>query len=477
MNKVFKSTAIYSLGNVLPQAAAFILLPVYANYLTPSDYGIIESVNALNPIIVVFFTLCFSSSIFRLQIDYKSQVERKEFFGTLFISNLLFSTFFFLILIGLKNEIIGIYRSIPFYPFFFYMILYVFVNSYFDLPQKYLMISNKPIQYIAITLLNFTLTATFILYFLIIKKEGASGYLKAMVIGSLSVLPFYLSITYQIVSLKFSKKIFLSVLKFSLPIIPTLISAWVLNLSDRIFIERYFSIEEVGIYSLAYKIASSVLILVTSFDMAYRPLFFEYANNLDSKEGIRKISDYNYLLILIFFLTTFFVSLFSKDIISILFQQKFQQAHIYIPLIAFSFFFSVISSMIARFFEQSKRMDINMYISLSMGFINIIFNIILIPFWGIFGAIFATIFSFLIGCSFAYWYAYKNCFFVPFKWKNIFITSVLLIVVLIFSSFYLSNIELKASIFVKLIISHFIIGFIFLYNKKLFANILKREKI
>jgi len=41
LNKLFKHTYLYTIGNIIPQIANFILLPVYTAYLTASDYGIV----------------------------------------------------------------------------------------------------------------------------------------------------------------------------------------------------------------------------------------------------------------------------------------------------------------------------------------------------------------------------------------------------------------------------------------------------
>ena len=261
MANILNSTFIYTIGNIIPKAANFILLPVYTLYLTTTDYGLIESVYALSPILIILFSFSFGASIFRLYYDYD---DKETFFGTIFLSTIFFSTFFLICLILFSNHIEKIYSSIPFYPYFFYVIVTCYISNLFDLPQKYLMINDKPISYISLSLLRFALNAVLILWFIIYKSEGASGYLKAGVISAAIVLPFYLLITSKIIVFKFSFKIFKDVLLFSLPLIPTLLSAWILDLSDRIFLENYFTLSEVGVYSLAYKIAGLVLLIVTS---------------------------------------------------------------------------------------------------------------------------------------------------------------------------------------------------------------------
>lgn len=430
MANILNNTFIYTIGNIIPKAANFILLPVYTLYLTTTDYGLIESVNALSPILIILFSFSFGASIFRLYYDYD---DKETFFGTIFFSTLFISTFFLICTILLSDYIQQIYSSIPFYPYFFYVIVACYISNLFDLPQKYLMIKDKPISYISLSLLRFALNAGFILWFIIYKSEGASGYLKAGVISAVIVLPFYLLITSKIIVFKFSFKIFKDVLLFSLPLIPTLLSSWVLDLSDRIFLENYFTLSEVGVYSLAYKIAGLVLLIVTSFGMAYRPLFFKLANMPDKKQGKKIIYNYNYLFLLIFIILGFSVSLISKEIMSLLFSKEYLSAYLYIPLIIVSYLFSFSGGLVARFYEQSKAMKMNMYIFLGIAALNILFNFLLIPKYGAYGAAISTIISLVIGFVIGYIYAKKHCYFVPFNWKAL--LPVLIFTTLIFILF------------------------------------------
>src|SRR4051812_46439862 len=38
---LFKHSTIYALGTLSRQLASFLMLPVYTNYLTPADYGVV----------------------------------------------------------------------------------------------------------------------------------------------------------------------------------------------------------------------------------------------------------------------------------------------------------------------------------------------------------------------------------------------------------------------------------------------------
>ena len=76
MAKIIKNTSIYAIGNILPKAAGFFLLPVYTRYLTPADYGIVSSMQVLSTILAVAFTLAIERSIYRLYWDYKTDNDK-----------------------------------------------------------------------------------------------------------------------------------------------------------------------------------------------------------------------------------------------------------------------------------------------------------------------------------------------------------------------------------------------------------------
>ena len=57
--------------------------------------------------------------------------------------------------------------------------------------------------------------------------------------------------------------------RFGLPLVPAALALWVINLIDRLFINAYKGQAEVGIYSLAVRIASVIVFLMTAFQLAW----------------------------------------------------------------------------------------------------------------------------------------------------------------------------------------------------------------
>ena len=94
MGHLLKNTIIYSLGRILPQAVNFILLPIYSEYLSPTQYGIIESMVVFSTILTVIFSFATERSMFRIYYDYKKEDDKKKFIGNTTILITISATFF-----------------------------------------------------------------------------------------------------------------------------------------------------------------------------------------------------------------------------------------------------------------------------------------------------------------------------------------------------------------------------------------------
>ena len=85
--------------------------------------------------------------------------------------------------------------------------------------------------------------------------------------------------------------------RFGLPLVPAALSLWAINLIDRLFINGYKGQAEVGVYSLAVRISSVIIFLMTAFQLAWPA--FAYSIK-DDREARRT---YSYVLTYLLFVT------------------------------------------------------------------------------------------------------------------------------------------------------------------------------
>lgn len=452
MKSLLSSSIIYTTGRVLPQVVSFILLPVYTFYISTEDYGIINSMQVLSAIIVLFFTCALDRGVLRMYYDFDSSLSKKMYLGTISISIFIISTVFLLLFFLFSDKLNLIYISIDFYPFYSYTLISCYLEVFSLIPLIYLQIHNKPLIYISLNLFKFIIGVSLTLYFIIFLNAGALGMIKALFFSNLIVLPIYLYYAIKSFSFKLDFKMLLDTFKFTLPILPTLLAAWVLNISDRIFVEKYFNMIDVGIYSLGSKISGSVLILFGAFSIAYSPYFFEKAKKQPNNKDLFL---FNKQICVFFLFLTFSLFILSKEIIKIFFKADYYESVNVIQILSLHTILSVFLGILNLMYYQSKATLPLLYIFILGSVVNIVLNFILIPELSFIGASYATVLSFLamflIQLKFA-----KNYYYIPFDWKIIFRVTVGFLVI-----YYLFELLRLDNLYISIISKCFILIFTF----------------
>lgn len=415
---IVKNTSLYTIGRILPRAAGFFLLPIYTRYLIPSEYGIVGSMEVLNTILAIIFTLGIERSVYHLYWDHKSENDKRDYLGTIVIALVPIAASILILLFLFQGLVGAIYASIPFYPFYVYTILTSFFSVFEQVPKIYLQLEQKAGRFVILSVLQFVVDTAFILWFVVRMGGGAEGMLKGRMVGHFLMLIIFFYMTYRVVNVTFNPSILKKSIKFSLPMLPSLLSAWVLSLSDRIFIERFLSLSDVGIYALGYKIAGLVLIITGSLGMAYNPVFYQLANSEDQDGAKRTLYFYNNAYVMVALLICFLISFFSKEVIAILLDPRFVEAHKIVPIIALAYFVSFSATLLNLSIYREKKTMAIMFIQICGALLNIALNFLLVPKFGTYGAAYATVFSFTGIFLAKYWYA-KTCYFIPYQWRRI----------------------------------------------------------
>tara|TARA_A100001015_G_scaffold317818_1_gene435793 strand:- start:1329 stop:2750 length:1422 start_codon:yes stop_codon:yes gene_type:complete len=415
---MLKNLSLYALGDIFPKAIGLFLLPIYTRYLSPEDYGLVQSMAVLSWFLIILFTFSFDRSLSRLYFDCKTEKDKKDLLGTIFYFIFIISTFLLCLLFVLQTWMDLIFTSIDFYPYFVYTIFTSYFLGFQASISMYLQVKKKAGLFIILAIVNTLLNAGLGILFVIVLNGSAEGMLKAGMLAPLIMLPFYLLYSIRISSITIRRDYLKSICLFSLPLIPTLIGAWVLSLSNRLFIERYLSLADVGIYSMAATIASLYLIFSDSIRKAYFPIYFELASSANQKLAKEKLKNYNNLLILISFIFIFLICLFSREAVIFLLDPRFHESYKLIPFLGLAYAAAVIHTTVNLSILQEKKTSLTSSIYIASSVIHIIANICLIPTFGIYGAAYALLITNTF-YSITGYYISKKYYFVSYKWGQI----------------------------------------------------------
>lgn len=186
-------------------------------------------------------------------------------------------------------------------------------------------------------------------------------------------------------------------LSFGLPIVPTSISSWIVNSSDRYLIGILLGIAFVGYYSPGYTLGTILNMYVAPLAFLLPATLSKYYDeeNWEEVYTILKYSLKYYLLLAI--PSAIGLSFLSKSILQILSTPAIaQEGYLITPFIACSSLLFGIYAILMQAIVLEKKTKIIGFIWIIAAVVNFVLNILVIPVMGILGAALTTLFAFTI---------------------------------------------------------------------------------
>lgn len=220
MSSLIKNTFFYSAGNLLSKTVNFLLLPIYTSFLSPSEFGIVSSMEVFSTILLIFFTLGLERAIYRLYFDYQNTRDQELFLGTVFISIIGLSLMAVGILFLFRTYVGRLFESIEFSPYYVYAILTAFFMTFELVPRISLQVREMGKQYFLLSGFILVFRVVPVVYQVVFLENGALGMLKGAALGNGATLLFLIPIAINSVNFRFSFQTFKKTLKYSLPLVP-----------------------------------------------------------------------------------------------------------------------------------------------------------------------------------------------------------------------------------------------------------------
>ena len=427
---------IYAIGDICPRLFTLIVFPVLTSNLIPAEYGIINYVNTIDVFLSVFCILGMNTYFMVYFYKMRTDDEKKKLMGNIslymILNTIIISTFLYLL---------GpyLFRSwgcqVNFFPYISLGILTNLFNVLSVMPSCLFRVLENPLP---LTIINVAKGfITMILTMIVVTCANGDAYSVLMIRCVVSaVLAFvYLFITYKHVSFNFDFSGLSHVLKFSIPLVPGSIAYYLFSLSDRLLVEKYLTLSELGIYSTAATLAMLLNIVSNGAYKAFEPYFFQTYGTASFKSRFVKVRDvYLYVVLIV----GAGLSLFSQDFLNIFSSEQYHTAYKYVPLLTIGTICSAISLMYSTILIAREKTAISTCITFLSAVSSIIINVVFLKKIGLYAAAIAFDFSFAILLMMNVIYSkIKAPFIRPM------LASIITILIFVCGSYYCSNICIK----------------------------------
>ena len=389
-----KNSYIYMIGEVVPKLLNFMLLPIMTRYLTPEDYGIIGYVDAIILFVFIFSVMALNSYLLREYFELNTERDKKRLIGNffLFLGIYNFALFFvsFALLYFLFQSIEVQFEIIPILTLALLVNLFEVFNLF---PQIIYRVQEKASTYVYFVLSKTVFQFIAVLFFLEYFFHGPiSKYY-----GLLLISVIFSGISFLIVKknaiFSFNNEQLKDGFKFSFPLVLAALSFTVVDMSDRIILEKYVTMADIGIYTVAYVLGFSINVIIKGSYKAFEPLIFKNSRHDDFLNIFKAIKNEFLTLVLV---TCFLVILFSQEIILLMFSEDYYEAYLLMPIIVLAAFAKGIYTIQVLLLMINRDTRLIGKIMFLGAIINISINLIFIETYGAVVASLSTFVAFLV---------------------------------------------------------------------------------
>ena len=417
LKRLAKHSAIYGLGGLVQRLLAVLLLPLYTSYLTPSDYGQIETLVAAAAVVVIVLRGGIQSAFFRFYFDSGENEQRLRVVRTSFWYTMSAATAGLIVIVAFASQISGwlhlggggttlVYASA----------VGIWAQMNYEQLTSLFRVEERSLQYVAASIVNILITVAATVLLVVVYDEGPLGVLVGNFIGTLLVYVVLVGYHREQLGLEFDRALFRRMNHFGLPLIPAALALWAINFIDRWFVAYYKGQGEVGVYSVAVRIASAVVFVLLAFRTAWPAFAYSIVDDRDAKRAYAFVL--TYVLLVTCWLSAA-LALLAPWLVHLLARNPgFARAAEAVGLLAFSAAVYTGYTVLAVGAGRARRTQLNWVISGLAAAVNIGLNMLLIPRYGMIGAAISTLVAYVVLFLAMLWYA-QAVYPVHYQWRRV----------------------------------------------------------
>ncbi len=390
--KYFVNTSWLLFEKVARLTLNFFVTIAVIRYLGPNEFGLYSYAISFYGLFVAFISLGLESISIRELV--KHPEKRDEILGSVFYTQLLGAVItVLLIILTLLITAEKTYTSI--------LILIISISSFFQTFNviDYYFRSSVKAKYSVYVLFTSVLLVSIIKFTLIIIKASLVYFIIAFafefVFNAIGYFIVYHLQKLKIILWKFDKKLAVSLLKDSWPLILSGVVVSIYMKVDQVLIKNMLDVKEVGYYAAAVRLSESWYFIPVAISNALFPAIVN-AKNISKELYSTRLQKLYDILAWIAIVISIPVSIFSSDIINILYGSKYLSSAPILTIYIWAgaaVFLGVASS---QYLVTENLTKISL-IRTSLGMIsNVILNLIFIPRYGIIGSAVATLISYTL---------------------------------------------------------------------------------
>lgn len=359
-------------------------------FLSTIDYGKVGLLVSVEMIIPLISLLGFERAVLRF---YSNKQDYSGFNKTVF-SSVLWSHLLLLLILSLVYLFGGrTFFGLNIFPDLFLIVALIYFQGTNLITLNMLRVNENHRTYFR-GRIYIQLTKFILVIICVYIMNSYLGYVVGSLIGAIISNFIYTAGSRKTEAKEnFNKNTFTSLFVFSWPFIFHGVAGNLLGNADKFILERFLTLNDVGLYTLAYSLGSSMIFAYIGISVFMEPMIYK-----ENDEEKRKVLLDKFILATLSFgiIAYAIIAIASLYILPVFYHEKYNEVFKYTPLIAVSFLIYpfYLKSNYKMIYEK-KSLNIAV-VSIISSIVNIALNIYLVPIYGIYAAVLTTLISYVL---------------------------------------------------------------------------------
>ncbi|HEV3228198.1 MAG TPA: lipopolysaccharide biosynthesis protein [Solirubrobacteraceae bacterium] len=331
------STAVYILANGLIRGATILLVPLYTRALKPGDYGVLAVTTSVTYLLTVVLSLSLDSAITRMYFEAESEPERQRLYTSIlvFLLTVPLAAMIVIEILG-SSGYLNVFRSVPYSPYLRYACWTAYLSVFMSLPIGMWVARERPRNVLLLRVLNTALVVAGGVTLIVALHQGVLGALRAALAAAAVTAIVSILIMLRNISRSLSRTLLRGALLFSIPIVPHLLSHWLLELSDRVVLQNFVNNTKLGLYSLGYTVGGIATLFTSAYGSAVVPIIVSQLKDPATRHQVPRLGTYSLVVLTALCLA---LALLGGTAVILLTPTAYHPAASFVPWIASSYIF------------------------------------------------------------------------------------------------------------------------------------------
>lgn len=397
-NTLMKDSAIYGGADFLSKVLSFMFFPLIARYISVVEFGAMELIFTVIGLLGVVVNIGLNNAVQRFYWDKDTLESARPVIVSSALLVQVLSGVVVTVLAGALVLLYGVSFGWQGQPFdgrvLLYALVFMAASQWIQFALDVVRLHFKPWRFFALSIL-FRVCGLLLAAWLVIEVGARlDGILGAQALVAVLVLPLALMLISKDLVLSFSRAWIKALVSYGYPYIFAAFAYWIFGAIDRWMLASMSSVEEVGVYSVAFRFSSIVLFVSMAFGQAWSPVAMKIRT--ENPERYRRIFA-NVLLILfmVMALVGGSISLFAGEGIGLLLPAEYHDSAIVLIPLCLGVVLQATQQVTAVGISIERKSHLIAKISWCAVVVNVLLNLWLIPSFGAQGAAWATAVTYL----------------------------------------------------------------------------------